>query len=84
MTRDVWILYHKSSGIQPDVIGANKDAALMRAYVLSKCGAELTERELRAMNEYAADHKAAADWLASIGYSVIPAKIKWEEPEERR
>jgi hypothetical protein len=72
------MLIHDKSGPTITVAGT-RDALLMEAYVRAKCGAELNERELRAMSEYAENRKAAAAWLASIGMRVIPARLKWEE-----
>lgn len=60
-------------------ISGTRDALLMEAYVSAKCGAEMTDRELKAMSEYAEDRKAAIAWLTALGRRVVPAKLKWEE-----
>ena len=82
MTRDVFVLHHKTEGILPHVSASSRNTALMMAYVLEKCGAEMTERHLQAMSEYASDRKRAVEWLSSLGFSVIPAKVKYDVPEE--
>ena len=77
MTREVWML-RKGDGPTISIAGT-RDALLMEAYVSAKCGAELTDRELAAMQEYAEDRKAAIAWLETLGIVAVPAKLKWEE-----
>lgn len=77
MTREVWML-RKGDGPTISIAGT-RDALLMEAYVSAKCGAEMTDREIAAMREYAEDRKASIAWLETMGIVAVPAKLKWEE-----
>jgi len=78
MTKDVFLAKHPLSGLLVHTTGHNKEAVWAELYSRVKCGAELTSKQLAAMDEYARDHKKAQEFLKALGYEIIPAKLKYE------
>lgn len=79
MTRSVFVICHPTLGPLNSIVSDTKESAWMALYADMKAPSPLSDAHIAAMSEYAADHKAAQEWLRAMGYRVVAAKLKVEE-----